>query len=160
MKWLVLISIAMLIAYKFPKLRKLLAVIALVLVASIAYGLFEKHEEEEASKTRIKTNDIELSDFKLINQNESGVFKLMGRIKNKSTKYNLREIKLKATMNEISQGQKNEIIGEAIADIVCDVPPMQSRYIEENISFNGLINVKGTHSLVWQYYVLETKGTE
>ena len=160
MKWLVLIPIIIFIAHKYPNIRKPLATIALVLVACITYILYEKHAEESASKTRIKINDIELSDIKLVVQNETGAYKMTGKIKNKSEKYNLSEIKLRATMCETCQGQKNEIIGEGIADITCDIPPMQSRYIEENIIFSGLDNVKGTHSLVSKYYILELKGTE
>ncbi len=158
MAWLILLAIAMFIAYKFPKFRIPLVAIGLIIVACIAYGMYEKHEEEELSKSRINANEIELVNLQLKSQNEAGAYILTGRIKNNSKKYTLSELKLKTTMNEIYQGHKNEVIDEETADISCNIPPMQSRYIEENINFAGLHNVKDAHLLRWQYSILEIKG--
>ncbi len=158
MAWLILMAIAMFIAYKFPKFRIPLVATGLIVLACIGYGMYQKLEEEVSSTSRIKSHEIELVNLQLKSQNETGLYKLTGRIINNSKKFTLSQLKLKTTMNEIFQGRKNEVIGEEIAEIPCNIPPTQSRYIEENIYFTGLHNVQGAHLLSWQYNILEIKG--
>ena len=165
MKWaivllIVLIALIVIIAaYVIPKFRKVLFIIIGIAAIICLIGFFAIQYEKSLSKKRISPNEIDLTDLKLAGDDfneDTQRRRLLGRIKNNSTKYILSRLKLKLIMRDCIKPDDCEITGEAYGSFYTNIPPGQIREINEGIYFSNLAVPKNKGS--WDYEILEIIG--
>lgn len=163
MGWALLVVVIIIAALAVPRLGKVLlgitglVVVGGVLVFAAAYWMEQQdRREREIAKTRIGNNEVELVDLVLQPGYGSGAYKLVGRLRNKSTQYALAELRLQITMRDCSPTGTCEVVGESDERIYAAVPPGQARDLDESVRFSGLQKARGEH--VWDYRLTETVG--
>ncbi len=181
MWWLFIVIIILIAAFAVPSFGKALLgfgkilsiLLGILAIIGVAWYYYTRHEEELA-KTRISPNEIELSDLRLIPEDyDRESFKLIGRLKNKSSKYSLSELQVKIELQDhigeiidpfdksievwpVSGIGQREVIGEDTIDILSDVPPGQVRNVDEHVYFSNLAYAKGKYES--NYSITEIKG--
>ncbi len=156
MWWALILLILVIVAFAVPKFGKaLLVVIGVLVVIGIIWYLKNQHEEELAKK-RIVPNEIQFVDLRLAPSYSPESFRLLGRIKNKSQRFILTDLRVKITMRDCVKPGDCEIVGECIAWSFADVPPGQSRDLDESVYFSHLAKPKGKYE--WDYSIIEIKG--
>lgn len=156
MLWLLIIVIVIIAAFAMPRFGiTLLGLIGLIVAGLIIFYFAEK-QQENLSKTLITANQVELSDLILVPRYSSESYELQGRVKNKSTKYTLGDLRIKITMQDCVKPQECEVVGESTAWIYNDVPPGQMRNLNSSVYFSGLPKPRGKHE--WHYLISEIKG--
>ena len=111
--------------------------------------------EAEDSKHRIALPEIDLIDLDLGPLRYGRTIDLIGRIRNRSThNCTLNSITLIATLRE--KGSP-DILGEQTVEIRVEVPPYQTRAINQSIYFPNLPQLKQP---AWTYFIVETRGSK
>jgi hypothetical protein len=87
---------------------------------------------------------------------QAAMFTLIGRIRNKSTRATITEVRLRITMEDVPVSGAVTTAGETTVVLRKEVPPTGSKYFEEKVSFGALREPKGRHE--WNYLVEEVKG--
>lgn len=154
--WIVVILIVIVIAFKIPKYGKELLVGIGILVAIGVVWYLKNEQEEVASKRRIVPAGIQFDNLRLAPSYSAESFLLLSRIKNKTQRFSLRDLRLKITMHDCIKPGDCEIVGESTACSFATVPPGQSRDIDESVYFSNLAKPKGKYE--WGYSILEIKG--
>lgn len=160
MWWLLLVVILIIAGFAVPRFGKvLLATVVAVVVVGGAY-LYETNRRQDveraAAKTRIAIAEVQLIDLLLQPGYSSGVYTLVGRLRNGSAQYSLTSLRLKLTMQDCADLTGCETVGEVVESIYASVPPGQSRDLNEFVSFTGLGRARGKHQ--WDYALLEVNG--
>ncbi len=162
MLWAIVILGVIVAAFAVPKFGKAVLAFLGVIVVLVAIGglyLFASNRrdkaEREAAKARIRPNEIELVDLAFRN-GYSGSYTLIGRIRNRSTRYTLSEISLRFTMKDCMNSNECETVGQTVDTMYVSVPPGQARDLNEFVSFSGLGTARGEHQ--WNYEVVEILG--
>lgn len=143
----------------------LAGLVAAALIAAIFYsyevaGRNERSRreaiEEEDSKHRIRSSEIDLIDFKLGRPQYGSAYHLTGRIRNRAAhNRTLNSITLIVTLRE-KEGSP-DILGEHKVQIRVEVPPHQTRAISETIYFANLPQLT-QHA--WGYFISEIRGSK
>lgn len=169
MWWALLIIVVIIGAFAVPKFGKAILGIVAVLIAIGFIVYFSEQAEEEASKKRIAPTEIELADLVLVPGYGSG-YTLRGRVKNTSPTYSANGITLKVVMRDCRESPENEklagpgekyqkycdVVGEDDVYIWGEIPPGQTRGLEEMVSFSGLPAFRGKSE--WSYSITEISG--
>jgi cell division protein FtsL len=159
MWWLVLIllAIAMMAA---PKFGKAVLFGALVLVASVLLIVWNSTRqftaERELARTRITPSEVEFVDLTLRPSQGTGSYTLLGRVRNRSARYALSELRVKITMRDCVAPANCETVGEVEQPMYLNVPPGQARDLNEFVHFRDLGQPRGKHE--WDYGVIEIFG--
>lgn len=163
MEWLILLAVVVTSAFAFPRFGKaLLALVGVLLVLLVVAGvllyLYERRQEAEraAAKTRIARSEIEFVDLALRPSYGRGWYRLVGRVRNRSPRYTLRELRLKLVMRDCRRVGDCEIVGETDEAVYLSVPPGQAREIDEDVHFYDLGPPRGKYQ--WEYSVTEIVG--
>lgn len=152
--FLILMVIAL--AFIFPKFGKALLILAGILIL-LFIGIYLHYEgEEEASKKRITSSEIELDGLRLKNGYSSTSFTLVGRLRNSSNRYTVSSVTLKVTFQDCSPNGDCETVGENSIWIFESVPPGQARDFDESVYLPNANSVRGR--LQWNYVITEIKG--
>ena len=113
------------------------------------------HIEEEASKHRITESEIDLIDLQLGHRDWDNLYHLSGRIRNRAAhNRTLNSIKLLVLLRE-KEGSP-DIVGEQTVEIRVEVPPHQTRAINQAIYFN---NSPQLTKFAWKYAIAEIRGS-
>ena len=156
MWWIIILIIVVIIAFKIPKFGKTLLIgVAVLVVIGFIWYLNNQHEEE-MSKKRISPAEIQFDNLRLAPSYSAESFRLVGRIKNKSQSFSLRDMRIKITMRDCIKPGECEIVGESTAWTFATIPPGQSRDIDESVHFSNLAKPKGKYE--WDYAIVEIRG--
>ena len=162
MLWLFLIVGVIVASFTIPGFRRFVAatvVLILVLAAAVALWLLIAHEEQaaerEAAKARIRESEIELVDLRM-GPGYGSSFNVVGRVRNRSARYTLSELRLKFTMSDCVENRQCEIVGESVESIYLGVPPGQARDLDRSVYFSYIGKPRGKRE--WTYEVVEVLG--
>ena len=135
------------------------------LIAAIIYSHEEEkrsearrqaHIEEEDSKHRITSSEIDLIDLRLGRNRYGSSYYLTGRIRNRAAhNRTLNSITLIVTLRE-KEGSP-DILGQKTVQIRVEVPAHQTREIDQPIYFD---NSPALTSYAWGYFITEIRGSK
>ena len=162
MVWIAIILLVV-AAFAIPRLGRVLLrssafVLALSVIGAVVLFVMDRQyqAERELAKTLIEAGEIELVDLALRNGYAVGSYTLVGRVRNRSARHALMELRLKLTMKDCTEANTCEIVGQSDEAIYVTVPPGQARDLDEYVSFAGLGSPRGKHQ--WTYEVQEVVG--
>ncbi|HYA47100.1 MAG TPA: hypothetical protein VEF92_06060 [Burkholderiales bacterium] len=154
MWWLIAI-LAIVAAFFFPRFRNVLLILMGVLVLGF-FALYEYQQaEEKASRGRIATTDVQLTETRLIVRSP-GAYTLTGRLRNGSAQFSIESLQIRLTLRDCVSKNRCETIGETTQPLSVSVPPGQTRGVEERVYFSDLPSLKG--NLEWDYAVVEIRA--
>jgi len=104
----------------------------------------------------IRPADVALLGMQLRPGESTTSFTLVGRVKNRSSQATLTEVQLKMTMEDVLASGATTTVGETTVVLRKEVPPSESRDVEEKVSFGKLPKPKGRHE--WNSSVVAVKG--
>lgn len=157
MLWVFLFVIIVIAGFAFPRFGKALLICVGVLVSLALIWYFIHQQEGEASKKRITANEVDLIDLRLSPQTYSHEsFELVGRIRNKSARYTLTDLRLRITVKDCLAANQCETIGESSAWLFISVPSGQSRGIKKSVYFSNLGEPRGLFE--WGYMIEQISG--
>jgi hypothetical protein len=163
MLWVILIVAIIIAAFAVPRFGKVvLGLIGILLVLGFISGIVlfvvnqREQAERQAARARIQKSEIELIDLGLGSSYGTGSYKLGGRVRNRSSRYTLTEMRLKFTMRDCAEAGDCEIVGQTEDAMYVNVPPGQARDLNESIYFSGLGRPRGKHQ--WDYEIVEVLG--
>lgn len=157
MAWLTGIVVLILLVI-FPGFRKVAG--GLIALAVVVGGFFYLQIEREESRSRSRITNSELVFENVALKPDYSSYKLVGRIKNNSAKYTLKQVTFVVTMQDCAGESRSPqciTIGESNETLYLSVPHGQARDFDEAVYFSdGILNPKG--HLEWNYSVSQIKG--
>jgi hypothetical protein len=157
MAWIVGIIVLILLVVS-PGFRKFAG--GLIALAALVGGFlyFKNEQEESRSLSRIKNSELVFENVTL--KPDYSRYKILGRIKNNSPKYTLKQVTFTISMQDCSGDERSPnciTIGESNETAYLNIPPGQARDFEEFVYFSGG-GLKPKGRLEWDYSVLKVKG--
>lgn len=155
MPWL-FAAVVLVCAILFPRFRKvLLGIVVLLGLVGAAYYVWQSFEES-ASKRRIGLPEIELTDVQFRDNGFDG-YTIIGRARNRSVRYTLSGLTIRTVLEDCLNETNCDVVFEhdERSSILFRVPPGQARDFEIN-GIRDHIRPKGT--LRWSYRLLQTYG--
>ena len=163
MIWIVIIIGVIIAAFVIPRFGRVVVglvglVVALGVIGAIILFVMDRRQkaERELAKTRIRSQEVELVDLVLRPGYSGSSFTLVGRVRNRSGRYTLNEMRLKFTMKDCGEADNCEVVGQTEDAMYVNVPPGQARDLNESVYFTGLGSPRGKHQ--WDYQVVEIIG--
>jgi hypothetical protein len=158
MMW-VFAAVVLLCAILFPRFRKVLLGITVLLVGIVAVFYLSEASEQAASKKRIALSEIELADVGLKLDSAGASYTITGRVRNRSARYTLSGFALRIPLEDCLNETTFDVVRQDNEwAFVERVPPRQARDFEiltidpDNLHFKG--------KLRWNYRLVETRGRE
>ena len=143
MRWVVVAAAVVWFAVASPRFRYALGVlIAIVIALGVAAYLWSGYQDQQrakaalAAKGLIKHESIELFDMTMGISGPSVTLK--GRVRNNDAAYSLTAVELRIRVLDCNEAQKCDVVGEAVEDVLTNVPPGQVRDVDEFVYFSGL----------------------
>jgi hypothetical protein len=153
----ILIAIALIaLAFYFKWARVIVGIVAAGFACLLLFLLISdatSKREAELSKHRIAASEVEFQDLLLT----SDLSHLRGRVKNNSPRYDLESAELRIILKDC-MGSNCDVVGQTEESIRMNVPPGQTRGIEEYLYFSNVPKLRGT--LQWEYKVNFIRGRE
>ena len=125
-------------------------------VAAAAVWYVTGIDREGRPAVSIDPSEVGFPGMQLRPGEQAAMFTLIGRIRNKSTRAAITEVRLRITMEDVPVSGAVTTAGETTVVLRKEVPPTGSKYFEEKVSFGALREPKGRHE--WNYLVEEVKG--
>jgi len=157
MGWLVALAVLFLLAYSAGFRKAALGLVGVLIVVGTAVYVYEQIEDDR-SRSRIPSSELEYLDIKLLNKSASSR-QLTGRIKNNSKKYALRGLGLRIVLEDCEMLDKQTsctVVAETTNNLSINVPPGQARDFSEGIY--GLGSPIAKRNMVWRYEVTYIRG--
>ncbi len=154
MFWALLLIAGIIALVKVPSFRKTIFVIVILVLAVVASLVYDRLQTE-ASKTRVRVDELEFTDMRLGPESFGSAYKLVGRVKNNS-RYTV--FGIRATFHVLDCDEKSncEVVGEDEEDIAPLIPPGQVRDINNSIYFKSGTYVRGHFQ--WNYTISEIRA--
>jgi hypothetical protein len=108
------------------------------------------------ARPRIRMGEVELVDLRLLPGSLLGSSRLVGRVRNRSPRYTLTQLRLMLTMRDCTGPADGEVVGESEEFIFTKVPPGQARDLDESVHFSKLGQPRGKRQ--WDDRILEILG--
>jgi len=120
-----------------------------------------RRAEREIAKNRVPVSEVEIDERKLLRKSDAAPYStlgasraLTGRVRNKSTHYELSAIQVELTLKDCVE-KDCEIVGQSTETITLEIPPGQSRDFRETFFFKPTLgNPRGR--FVWSHRVVQT----
>jgi hypothetical protein len=119
-----------------------------------------RREEQETAKKLVSLAEVEIVERRLLSrrgqapESDLGAERIFtGRVRNKSTRYELSAIQVELTVKDCVEDDC-EIIGQDTSAITLDIPPGQSRDFRETFSFKPTLG-KPRGRFVWSHRVVQ-----
>ena len=155
MGWLIAI-VVIIAAIAYPAVRKvLLAVVAVAGVGLLLVYLNTQRERAE-SKSRVKANEVELSDLRLDRPQYGSSYQLTGRVRNRSERFEIGSLRLRVVLQDCLGANDCSIVGDTIAWVFVSVPPGQTRAIDDSVHFSDVPPFRG--NFAWRYELAEIEA--
>lgn len=155
MEWLVGIVVLVLLIFS-GKFRKVAFGIAAVIAVGMGLIVLYTQESKRESRDRIPKSEIEFQDIRL--QNDHGIYRIFGRIKNNSRHYTLTRLGMKFSFEDCENDDPRlncVTIEEVKEDFSLDIPAGQARDLSEYV-YPGITRAKG--KMVWHYLISYIEG--
>lgn len=158
MLWALLAVAAVFLAIKFRGFRySVLGLIGLLVLAVTVY-IFNRSAEEEASKHRVRPDQLRFTDLQMGPTAYGSSYRLTGRVKNNSS-YSVFQVKAKFRVFDCNEQSHCDVVGEEEEWGICPlVPPGQVRDIDTSIFFGSGTQVRGRFQ--WDYQITEIRARE
>ncbi len=157
MLWIILIVIIIIAAFAVPRFGKALLIAVGIALLAVAALYIRNNQEEEAAKKRITASEIDLIDLHLLPHSYSNEsFEISCRIRNKSSRYTLTDMRLRVTLKDCIDAKKCETVGDSTAWVFATVPPGQSRELRDSMYFSNLGRPSGKFE--WDYSIEQISG--
>jgi hypothetical protein len=158
MVWALLGIAAIVLAIKFRRFRYSLLAIVGLLALSIAIYIARQKAEEEASKHRVRTDQLVFTDLQMGPAGYGSSYRLIGRVRNNSP-YSVFQVKAKFHILDCDEQSHCDVVGEEEEWDICPlVPPGQVRDIDTSIYFGTQTKVRGRYQ--WNYEITEIHARE
>lgn len=144
------------LVYAVPELRKVVAVVLLLLVGGVGALLYWEVSTDNRAAAAIAVEQVELRGFEVYTK--TGLRYFRGNVKNLSTEYKIGVFHLRVRAHDCPStvlSEQCEIVGESLDEIKLGVPPGQVRRVERSVSFTNLPTVK---NLMWSYEVVSVRA--
>jgi hypothetical protein len=128
--------------------RILLIMAGLVLIATIGCDRSGKK-----SSTTIQPGEIDFPGMQLRPYADNGSFKAIGRIRNKSEKFTIQQIKLKFLTEDVLTTGASTTVAETVVVLRTTVPPRDSKEFQQDVVFGRMPPPRGRHE--WSYSIME-----
>ena len=158
MVWALLGIVVIFCAIKFRRFRYLLLALIGLLVLAITGYISNRNAEEEASKHRVRTDQLVFTDLRMGPAGFGSSYRLTGRVRNNSP-YRVFQVKAKFRALDCSDQSHCDVVGEEEEWDICPlVPPGQVRDIDTSIFFGSGTQVRGRFQ--WDYQITEIRARE
>lgn len=157
MVWIVGIIVLILLVVS-PGFRKFAGGLITVAVLVGVFFYFKNEREESRSLSLIKKSELVFENVTL--KPDYSSYEIVGRIKNNSPRYTLKQVTFMIRMQDCSGGEPSQnciTIGESNETVYLNIPPGQARDFGEFVFFSGG-GFKPNGRLEWNYSVLQIKG--
>lgn len=131
-----------------------LVVVFLLFVLWIENTESENKKRDEEAKTLIPISQVQFEDLQL--QGIQRDSRLIGRVKNNSTTYNLSGLELEISVQDCIEAHCDTVGQATVSPFGLDIPPGQVRGLSESVYFSNLPERRGTYQ--WNYHVIWVKG--
>ncbi len=115
-----------------------------------------KQPEQHRPAAAISRNDIDFPGLQLRPDLAKASYTLIGRIRNKSKLLTVQEVQLLISMEDVLATGASTTVAETVLVLKTEVPPGQSRDINESITFGKLPLPRGRHE--WNFSIREIKA--
>ena len=151
----VLVLIIILVAVNFPKFRRTLGAVLLVLMGAIGFIIWQDSQERELEFERISAEQAQLLQMQVRPGLNARSFVVAGRVHNLAKNYTILSIQLQATIQDCAIGHC-EIVGQEQVMFPLEVPAVQSRDFSVTIPFSVVPKVQG--EATWEYQILKIRA--
>jgi hypothetical protein len=150
-----LILIMIFVAANFPKFRRALGILLMVLFGVIGFIIWQDTQERELEFQRIPVAQAQLSHMQVRPGLNSRSFVVNGRLQNASQIFTILSATLQATIEDCHVTQC-EIVGQEEVEIPLEVPPNQARDFSRTIPFSTVPKIIGEPS--WRYEIVRVRA--
>ncbi len=151
----VLLLVLIVVAVYFPKFRRTLGLILVVLIGAIGVIIWQDSRERELEFTRISGEQVKLSQMQSRPGLNARSFVVNGRVQNLAEDYNILSMVLQATVKDC-QGGTCDIVGQEAVTFPVEVPAGQSRDFSVTMPFSVVPEIQGEPT--WEYEVLQIRA--
>ena len=131
------------------------AFLGLLALLSAGCGVQENQSAGGGAGAQIAPEEINLASMRLGDDGNGESYQVKGEIQNHS-KATLAELQVKVSLQDCTEENGCQIIGEQVATVPTDIPAGQSKVFEASTKFKDLPKTKGT--LGWHYAVVAAKA--
>ena len=150
-----LLLIIVLVAVYFPKFRRTLGVMLVVVMGAIGAIIWQDSQERELEFTRIALEQVQLLQMQVRPGLNTRSFVVAGRVQNLAQNYTILSLELQATVKDCDD-EDCEIVGQEAITFPLEVPSAQSRDFSVTIPFSVAPEVKGES--LWEYEILKIRA--
>ncbi len=151
----VLLLIIVGVAVAFPKFRRTLGVILVILMGAIGLIIWQDSQEHELEFTRISSDEVQLQQMQARPGLNTRSFVVDGRLHNLAQDYTILSVQLQATAKDCYLGNC-EVVGQEDRIFPLEVPPDQARDFSVTIPFSVTPKVQG--EIAWEYKILKIRA--
>jgi hypothetical protein len=154
MAWIIGLGIFGFLFFRFPAFRVLTIIAGLGFALFVLWAMHSSHEKEQAAKSLIGFDQVEIRDLQLNNGH------LSGEVKNGSN-HHLTDLTIGIKAYDCPTPNINancSVIGEnnGVFFYLIDVPPGQRRALDTHVYFDSIAPPKG--NFLWTYSIVGTRG--
>ena len=151
----VLLFIIIVVAVKFPKFRRMLGIMFVLLMVAIGGIIWQDSLERELEFERIAVEQVQLLQMQARPGLNARSFVVDGRIQNLAKDYTILSIQLQATVKDCKLGIC-DIVGQEDITFPLEVPFSQSRDFSVTLPFSVAPEFLGEP--VWEYVILKVRA--
>lgn len=158
MVWVFALGILAFLCIKYPGFRQFTLVAIGIVVAVIAWVLFDDDQKQRAARQLIAPSQIEISGARLIADYSPDRRRIVGEIANHSS-HTLNSLTLAVMAYDCPDNRVDSrcrIIGDASAYVGGEIPPRQVRSMDSYVYFDNMPTPQG--NFLWTYRIVETFG--
>jgi hypothetical protein len=145
------ILLIIIVAVYFPKFRRTLGVMLVLVLGAIGVIIWQDTQEQELEFERVSVNQVQLSQMQSRPGLNARSFVFSGRIQNLAEDYTILSFMLQATLKDCNDGGACDIVGQERTMIPLAIPAGQSRDFLVTIPFPVVPVVKG--DAAWEYHI-------
>jgi hypothetical protein len=130
--------------------------LGLLALLGAACSVQQRSQTAGEAAGQIAPDDINLVGMRLGVDGDGETYHVKGQIENRSQKLTLTELQLKVTLQDCTEDNGCQVLGEQVATVPTEIPAGQSKEFEAQTKFKDLPKAKGT--LGWHYSVVAAKA--
>lgn len=150
-----LILIMIFVAANFPKFRRALGIMLLVLFGAIGFIIWKDTQERKLEFQRIPVSQAQLSHMQVRPGLNSRSFVVTGRLQNAAENFTILSATFQATLEDC-HATECEIVGQEEVEISLEIPPNQARDFSRAIPFPTVPKIIGEPT--WRFAILKVRA--
>ena len=152
---LILLVVIVLTAFYFPKFRRSLGTLLIILTLIIAGIIWQDSRERKMEFHRVSQDKAQLQNMGARPGLNSRSFVVSGRIQNADQDFTILNVNLQATLKDCVTAEC-KIVGQEVAEFPLEIPPGQARDFTVTIPFSTVPELTGEGK--WEYEVLQVRA--